>query len=81
MKAPRFAEKHAQDSARGTGTGGQLETRFVTSSTGPGTRGEAAHKGALLKRFPRIPGKPAHYERFVITVELGLGTRSESPGR
>nr|DAQ82168.1 MAG TPA: hypothetical protein [Caudoviricetes sp.] len=44
MKAPRFADKHAQVSARGTGTGGQPETRFVTSSTGPGTWGEAAHR-------------------------------------
>nr|DAU94828.1 MAG TPA: hypothetical protein [Caudoviricetes sp.] len=45
MKAPRFAEKHAQVSARGTGTGGQPETRSVTQSTGPGTWGEAAPQG------------------------------------
>ena len=44
-------------------------------------REEERPQGASLKRFPRFPGKPAHYERFVITVELGLGTRSESPGR
>nr|DAQ15654.1 MAG TPA: hypothetical protein [Caudoviricetes sp.] len=46
MKAPRFADKHALDGARGAGTGGQPETRSVTQSTGPGTRGEAALQGA-----------------------------------
>nr|DAP28406.1 MAG TPA: hypothetical protein [Caudoviricetes sp.] len=54
MKAPRFADKHAQDSARGTGTGGQPETRFVTSSTGPGTRGGAA-SGRLAETLPQVP--------------------------
>nr|DAO33463.1 MAG TPA: hypothetical protein [Caudoviricetes sp.] len=46
VEGPEVRREARTGQCEGTGTGGQPETQFVTSSTGPGTWGEAAPQGA-----------------------------------